>query len=392
MLLLPALVPLVAARYGVSVTAVDAVGTAHYLAFGLGAIPAGILADRFGSRNLLLACLGGCAASAALVAAAPSFAVFSIGLVGLGAAASVYHPSGLSLISRATPPDALGRAIGVHGVGGNLGEAFAPAAAALLAAATDWRLPFVLAAAGSAMLLLPVASLPRMPSPTPSPSPNPAPDPAGSGKPWFAFPGLGLVLVSALLGGFVYRGATYFMPRHLTDHVAPEGLATLQRAADWLTEGRRGDALGAVLTSIALLAGVLAQWWGGRLADRFRRERLFVTLTVIVAPMLVLMATLRDTPLVAVALGFGFTWYLSQPLLNSIAATFVPRERHGALYGLLFSTSFGLGSFAVSAGSAVASRWGTGAAFLALSGVAALNILCASLLALRLRRRGTEGR
>lgn len=379
MLLLPALVRPIANRYGVPVLAVDAVGTAHYLAFGLGAVPAGFLADRIGSRALLLACLGGCAASCALVALAPSFTLFAVGLVALGAAASIYHPAGLSLISRATPPEALGRAIGVHGVGGNLGEALAPAAAALLAAAIDWRAPFALAGAACLALLAPVASL-RLDGE----------GRAGGGglaglRAVFASRRILLVLGAALAGGLVYRGATYFLPRHLTERIDAGALAELKARAAWLGEARGGDSLGAVVTSLALLAGVGAQWWGGRLADRFRRERLFATLVAGILPVLLAVAVLRDTPLAIAAIAFGFGWYLTQPLVNSIAADLVPREHHGMLYGVMFSTSFGLGSFAVSLGSFVARRTSTAGAFLALAGVAGANLLLALALARRAR-------
>jgi MFS family permease len=370
MLLLPALVKPIAARYQVSIQAVDAVGTIHYLAFGLGAVPAGWLADRLGSRRMLLLCVTGCALSAGLVAVAPSFLVFSIGLVGLGVAASVYHPSGLSLISRNTPPEALGRAIGIHGVGGNLGEALAPAAAALIAAAISDRAPFALSAVSALLLLVPIALMPKE---VLERSPKKKAQVLWSWR-------LGLILMAALAGGIIYRGATYFLPRHLTEHVDPSALAWLSSSASFLVDGKKGDTLGAVVTSLALLAGVLAQWWGGRLADRFRRERLFLAMTLVVVPTLLLMAIARDVPLLGAALVFGFGWYLGQPLLNSIAAALVPREWHGMLYGAIFFTSFGLGSVAVSLGSWLAGTLGTSGAFVGFAGVAVIDVILAMVL------------
>lgn len=367
MLLLPALVKPIAARYQVSIQAVDAVGTIHYMAFGFGAVPAGWLADRLGSRRMLLVCIAGCSVSAAIVALAPSFLVFSIGLIGLGAAASVYHPSGLSLISRNTAPQALGRAIGIHGVGGNLGEALAPAAAALLATSISDRAPFVLSALSALLLLVPVTLLPEE---------NVERQARPKAQARWSF-GLLLILMAAMAGGLIYRGVTYFLPRHLTERVDPASLAWLSSSASWLGEGKGGDTLGAVVTSLALLTGVVAQWWGGKLADRFRRERLFLAMTLMIVPILLLMAVARDMALLAAALVFGFGWYLGQPLLNSIAAALVPREWHGRLYGAIFFTSFGLGAFAVSAGSFLAGTLGTAGAFLGFAGVAVLDVLLA---------------
>lgn len=407
MLLLPPLVPLVAAHYGVSVQTVDAIGTAHYLAFGFGAVPAGLLADRLGSRALLLSCLVGSALGTALCALATSFPLFAAGLIVLGAAASLYHPSGLSLISRSTPNERLGRAIGLHGVGGNLGEALAPAAAALLAAFVDFRLAFAVAAASALAFLPATAALPRegaemAASPherqgpalsreeaTPAAPPRGATKGAHPARSSALFSGkLILILSAALAGGFVYRGATYFLPRHLTDRITPESLSVLEGAARWLSVGRRGDALGAIVTSLALLFGVVAQLWGGRLADRVRRDRMFVTLATLTVPSLLGIAVLHDLPLALAALAFGFLWYMGQPLLNSIAAGLVPKERHGALYGLQFTASFGLGAFSVSLFSWVAARAGTGAAFGALAAVAVGNAFLGVVLSFALGRRG----
>src|SRR5256885_15201761 len=85
-------------------------------------------------RSMLFVAAAGCALSLALVAAAPSFPVLAIGLVLLGLSAGVYHPSGLSLLSRGVASRERGRAIGIHGVGGSFGEALAPTFAALFAA------------------------------------------------------------------------------------------------------------------------------------------------------------------------------------------------------------------------------------------------------------------
>ncbi|MBI4509973.1 MAG: MFS transporter [Deltaproteobacteria bacterium] len=367
MLLLPALVPLLAARFRVEPILVDTAGTAHYLAFGFGAIPAGFLADRFGSRKILLACLAGSAVSATACALAPTLGVFTVALIGLGASASLYHPAGLSLISRSTPSGSLGRALGIHGVGGNLGEALAPAVAALLAMRFDERAPFLAAAAFALMVMVPVARVPSVPSPRGEAEPG--------GRGVLVSRTLILVLATAVAAGFIYRGATYFLPRHLSAHVDPNRLAWLRGSASWLASGKAGDSLGAVMTSLALLAGVISQWLGGRLADRFQRERLYAVIAAAMFPALLLIAVLDGLSLLMATIVFGFGWYLGQPLLSSIAAGLVPREKHGALYGLQFTASFGLGALAVSACAHVSTRWGTKGAFLALAMVAVASAL-----------------
>jgi MFS family permease len=145
-LMLPPLLGDIQRSFRVPLLAVLTVANAMYLVYGLCAIPAGFLADRFGSRRMLVIAAAGCTVSLLLVAAAPSFPLLAAGLILLGLSAGVYHPSGLSLLSRGVATGERGRAIGIHGAGGNFGEAIAPAWAGLFAATVGWRFGFLAAA------------------------------------------------------------------------------------------------------------------------------------------------------------------------------------------------------------------------------------------------------
>jgi MFS family permease len=100
-LLLPSLMVDLQHAFRVSLLEVLAVSNLMYLVYGLAAIPAGYLADRVGSRRMLIGSAAGCAVALTLVATAQSFAVLGGALVMLGLSAGIYHPSGLSLLSRA---------------------------------------------------------------------------------------------------------------------------------------------------------------------------------------------------------------------------------------------------------------------------------------------------
>ena len=68
------------------------------LMWGLGAIVAGWLVDRFGSKKLLAAYLLGCATTCAMAAATSQKSGLFIAMIAMGAFASIYHPAGLALI------------------------------------------------------------------------------------------------------------------------------------------------------------------------------------------------------------------------------------------------------------------------------------------------------
>lgn len=101
-------------------------------------LPAGILAERFGARGVLVA-------GTALAAIGYAIAGLSGGLVGLctglvlsGAGSSTQHPIASTAVARAYGSDARGP-LGTYNFTGDLGKAAFPPLTALLLAAMSWR-------------------------------------------------------------------------------------------------------------------------------------------------------------------------------------------------------------------------------------------------------------
>jgi len=124
-------------EFQVSTATLGVVVTLGYGLFGLGALPGGILVDRIGSRRLISACLFGMGLSYVLLGLAPSMLVVAVALVLWGVAASVYHPAGLSLISKGV--EERGTGLAYHGIAGNLGIGLGPLLAAILLLFVEWR-------------------------------------------------------------------------------------------------------------------------------------------------------------------------------------------------------------------------------------------------------------
>ena len=382
-LLLPSLLLDLQRAFRVSLLEVLGAANAMYLAFGFAAVPAGYFADRVGSRRMLMIAATGCGAGLMLVGLAPTFAFVCAGLVLLGVSAGIYHPSGFSLLSRGVSSRERGRAIGIHGIGGNLGEAIAPAWAALFAVQFGWRVAYLSAAALSLACVALALTLPESrPSHTEPhyhplsrhPHTHTHPHSAATFRGtlvafgqtvltfWRSRP-LRWLLLAMMASGFVYRGVLTFLPLHLSSNGAT-GVFAASYAPSYIV-------------SAVLLAGLVAQWFGGALADRLPREHLFCAEVALFVPVLGLLGLTSGAGLVAAALSFGFLWYLAQPVANALAATYVDSRHHGLVYGVQFAATFGVGAFATTVGGLLTAWGSSSAAFLGFSAVAFLQLFAA---------------
>jgi MFS family permease len=383
-LLLPTVLGDLSRAFRVSLLDLLAVANLMYAAFGLAAVPAGYFADRVGSRRMLMIAACGCAVGLTMVGLAPAFPVAAAGLFLLGVSAGVYHPSGFSMISRGVSSGERGRAIGIHGLGGNLGEAIAPAWAAAFAVNFGWRAGFLsaaalaLAAAGLG-LTLPAARPDAHPHthllhPHPHPHPHSADTFAGTlrafaetARSFWANRRLRWLLLAMMASGFVYRGVITLLPLHLA------------------SVGTNGT--GSYVTSIVLLSGLVAQWFGGALADRLPREHLFLAEVTLFVPVLCLLGVTSGLGLVAAALSFGFLWYLAQPVANALTAAYAETRHHGLVYGVQSAATFGVGSLATTVGGLLIGAGGTGLAFIGFSAVAFVQAAAALALVQAVRAR-----
>jgi MFS family permease len=352
-LVLPAVLVALRAEFHASFTTLGTVATVSSMLYGLGALPAGLLADRVGAPVLLRVFAGGSAICCGLAAVAPGIWWLAAALALLGAAGALYHPSGLAEVTLNAPGG--GREIGIHGGFGNGGTALAPLVAGAVAAAWTWRASYGLAALAAVVLLLALARQ------VPLDRQLPPQTQAGPGSVGRA--ALAVVMFLAVAEGFVFQGFVTFLPAFL----AEVGGA-----------GRAAAAKGGVLAAVVLLLGVPGQLLGGRLAGTDSR-RLAVRYACLYAGAVLAGLSVRAAgpTVLGVALAglFSLLIFLGQPITNQLVARSTRAGRRGAAYGTYFSLSFGVGALAGSAGGIVADRSGPAAVFGFLGLVAVVNTL-----------------
>ena len=287
----------------------------------------------------------------------PNAFVLGVFLGLLGLSIGLYHPAGLSIIVQGA--EKRGLALGYHGVAGNIGAALAPAIAVGLAVAIDWRAAYFFLS-GLALLLVLLLWAIHLPEVVSRPAAAPAPAAADGVRAARALAPLLLVYGVSVLNGFIYRGSMTFLPAHIQENVHISIL------------GINEAALAGSLTTVALLAGSVGQYFGGSLSQHHALERLAPPMALAVVPALLLMGVSGGLALVAASAAFVFFNFSGQPVYNGLIAEYTPQGAMGRSYGISFFAAFGLGSGAASFAGFFAQRWGTGSVFLSLAGFALL--------------------
>jgi predicted MFS family arabinose efflux permease len=138
------LLPFIRDEFALDYTQSGLVVSAFSLAYGIGQIPAGVLADRIGARRLITIGICGVAVAGILVGLSQAYIMVLIFLALMGLVGGGYHPSSAPLISASVKPENRGRALGIHLIGGSASFFLAPLIAATIAATSwGWRGAFI---------------------------------------------------------------------------------------------------------------------------------------------------------------------------------------------------------------------------------------------------------
>ncbi|RKD98341.1 MFS transporter [Halopiger aswanensis] len=352
-----------------------------YAPFGAGALPGGILADRYGPKRLILACLGGMSVAFLLLSVGTSIYAVAVGLILWGVAASVYHPAGLSLIS--TGVAERGTVFAWHGIAGNVGIALGPFVAATLLIFLEWRLVAAILAVPGLLAVLYGLTADFDPTAAVDGGVEAGADEALSlsdlltnSRTLFAS-AFALIFVIVAFEGLYYRGMLTYLPEILHSAPAIEGLP--------LPTDLEGIEPSRYIYVGLLIVGMAGQYAGGKLTDRVDPER---GLAAIFAVFVVL--ALAFVPVVELGLGaivalcgvFGFFLFAIQPFYQDAVAVYTPADTRGLSYGYTYLGEFGIGSASIAVGGFVLETFSTTGFFLTIAGFAlAGTVLSAGLLA-----------
>lgn len=306
---------------------------------GLGALPAGWLADRVGAPPMMTLMFFGMGGAALACSRAAGTEEMRVGLAALGLCASIYHPVGIPWVVRCAV--SRGRALGINGVFGNLGVAAAALVAGWLIEISGWRAAFAVpgvVSLGAGIVLCVAIALGRVGDGRRAAAP--AADDPGAHR-WLGF---GLLLFTMASVGIVGLATQAALPKHFARRVVELGAG-----------GALG--IGAAVAVVYTVAGLM-QIAGGQLADRLPPRRIYMAGLALQVPVLMLVAGLGGWFLVAAAAAAALLNTTVLPAENLLLSRLTPSRHHGLAFGTKFVVAFGTAPLAVQLVSWIDARTG----------------------------------
>ena len=357
-----------AEEWGMSYAALIPYATPGFVAFGLGSLPAGWIADRWSREGMLILFFVGIGASSILTAAADSPMQIALGLLAIGAFASIYHPVGLAMVVHGRKKT--GVPLAVNGVFGNLGVAAAALLTGYLIDTGGWRSAFILPGAVSIGLGAAYAVFVRGARDGRNALRSDAGAAAEVGETASAIDRatfvrvLSVIVFTAALGGLIYQSTTFALPK-----IFDERLTGLAGSA---------TAIGGYAFGVFAIAA-LAQLVVGYLVDHHALRTVFAFVAGLQAVFFALMHELTGVAAVVVAAAFTFVVFGQIPINDVLVSRIARNEWRSRVYAVRYVVSFSVMASSLPVIAGIHAGWGFGALFVVMA-VAAGGILAAVLM------------
>ncbi|MDH7564506.1 MAG: MFS transporter [Candidatus Bathyarchaeota archaeon] len=402
----PPLLSLIMADLGVAKSEIGLVSMIASFIYGAGSLVGGPLGDKIGETKTIVICLSISGLSTYVMLAAwatRTIYIYALGLILMAVWASLYHPTANSFIYKAFR-GRVAEAMGLHGVGGTLGVVLTPTVAWFIGASYGW--PWAFVAFGTLSFLLALFFADKYMRVR-----------LGSfilclvSFAFFCFELLQYRLFTAVILSWVlslcfiillrsFRGERQVFREDkrvnggsIFDALKIRELWVLllfnvaiglfMKGIElffptYLKENRGIDPMWAsVAYTLVLATGVPAQWIGGKAADLVGSKKVLIATSLGVC---VSLLALLLTPLYIVGIGififiYGLSFYAHQPALNALTGFLSPQNQRGAVYGIFFFTSFGIGSLSQSIAGFIGDIYGLDMSFYILTVFAFIALL-----------------
>jgi MFS family permease len=322
--LLTPLLPFIRDDFALTKMQLGFLGSAYNLPYGVGQLPGGWLADRIGTRNLIVVGISGVAVAGLFVGFSPTYVVIAIGLVLLGLTGGGYHPAASPLVSASVDEKNRGSALGIHQIGGTASFFLTPLIAAGIAGAIGWRGTFISLSIPTLVFGLVLYVLLGRRGYTSRPQPEATEDSVetssaeGGMRRLLPFTALGVALQVLLFSSIS------FAPVYAVDRLGASNEAA------------------AGLLAVAHFAGLVAGPLGGYLSDRLGKLPVMLTVSLLAGPAIYLLSYVSfGWGLSLVLLLMGTCQYFGMPVSESYIIAHTSERNRSTVLGFYYFASRG---------------------------------------------------
>ncbi|HEY7551353.1 MAG TPA: MFS transporter [Hyphomicrobiaceae bacterium] len=339
--------------------------TPGFFAFGVFALPAGWLADRWSRDGMMSVFFVGIGLSAIATAFARTPLEMAVGLLVVGMFAAIYHPVGLAIVVQKWKNT--GMRIAVNGVWGNLGVASAALITGYFIDHGGWRAAFVVPGLLSILIGLAytVAMWPEIARARLHRQRGAAAAATGAGRPSADMKAL-LVRVSAIVflttavSSIVFQSTSFALPKVLDERLG--GLAV------------SATVIGQLAFAVFAVASI-GQLIVGHFLDRLGPRTVFMTAAAIQVAFFAIMPGLVDWAALLCAMAFMLAAFGQIPINDYLIGRLADGEHRARIYGVRYVVSFTVLAASLPLIAFIYESWGFDALFrvLALSAAVILG-------------------
>lgn len=313
------------------------------IAYGVCALPAGWLADRWSRAGMMVIFFIGIGVSSVISSFAETPFGISVGLTLIGIFAAIYHPVGLAMVVQGRQKT--GVPVAVNGVFGNMGVASAALITGLLIEYADWNSAFYLPGMVSIVIGLVYLQFERKQGGESPPDGRvERQNPASIDIPKQLLNRLLLIIIlTTAFGGLIFQSTTFALPKILDERL--EGFADT-------------PSLVGFYTFLVFAIAAFAQLVVGYLLDSYPVRRIFAWITILQCLMFTSMMNLSGLSALIGAIVFMLLVFGEIPIMDVLIGRVVKSEWRSRAYALNYLVNFSVSAAAVPLIAGIHSAWG----------------------------------
>ncbi|UCD72681.1 MAG: MFS transporter [Candidatus Bathyarchaeota archaeon] len=354
LLLIPAILPTIRSEFDLTYTLSGLVVTGLNLSYSLFALPAGYAADRLNRKMLITANIVWFTTGMFLTGFSTEYWQIFLLQVLAGIGGSLYHPSGLAMISDLFV-EKRGRAMGIHGSLGLSSGFIGPLIAGVVGAALGWRWVFLLLTLPGFVIsflfwkLIPDEPGEKIDQPTRT---------TGTRAEGKISLGSAIAIISIVFAAssFGNNGITAFTTIFLVDEMSLD----IVHAATLLS----------ILSGMSIISQPISGW----LSDYLGRKKVIAINLTLTTVCILALISVRDLFLATLLLvPLGYVSGSIGAVIFAYVADVTPSYTLGKVYGLFYAVGRGMGAFAPLFMGLIADIIGLKASFIILAGISLLG-------------------